>query len=216
MAFEIMKIGKARSETVVISSLDVAETFEKNHKEVLRDIRQLKCPEDFLRRNFALQNYIDVHNHRQPFYFMTRDGFAILARGYNGEKAMKFKLEYINRFNEMEKLLQAKFIEREKGIAVRNSLTKALQMSKENERMHGHAYPTYTNLIYKVLFGKSAKELRADFDIASTDNLRDHFSPEELSKIESAERLVSGLIDLGWGYDKIKAFISENDVKMLV
>ena len=128
---------------------------------------------------------------------------------------MRFKIEYINRFNEMEKLIQAKFIEREKGIAVRNSLTKALQKSKENERMHGHAYNIYTNLTYKVLFGKSAKELRADLDIPYTDDLRNHFSPEELSKIESLERLISGLLDIGWGYNQIKAFISENDIKML-
>lgn len=215
MAFEIMKIGKARSETVVISSLDVAETFGKNHKEVLRDIRQLKCPEDFLRRNFALQSYIDEHNHQQPMYLMTRDGFTVLVMGYTGEKAMKFKLEYINRFNEMENILQAKMIEREKGIAVRNSLTKALLMSKENERMHGHAYSIYTDLIYKALFGRSTKQLRTDFGISATDNLRDHFSAEELSRLESLERLVGGLIDIGWGYDRIKAFITENNVKML-
>lgn len=215
MAFEIMKIGKARSETVVISSLDIAEAFEKNHRDVLKAIRELKCPEEFRLRNFAQSTYTNEQNHKQPMCFVARDGFALLGMGFTGEKAMKFKLEYINRFNEMEKLLQEKFIEREKGIAVRNSLTKALLMSNENERMHGHAYPTYTNLIYKALFGKSAKELRTDLGISANDNLRDHFSPEELSKIEATERLVSGLIDIGWGYDKIKAFISENEVKML-
>ncbi|MBD5111486.1 MAG: Rha family transcriptional regulator [Ruminococcaceae bacterium] len=215
MSFEIMKIGKARSETVVISSLDIAEAFEKNHRDVLKAIRELKCPEEFRLRNFAQSTYVNEQNHKQPMCFVARDGFALLAMGFTGEKAMKFKLEYINRFNEMEKLLQAKLIDCKKGMAVRNSLTKALMMSKENERMHGNAYPTYTNLIYKALFDKSAKELRADFGISSTDNLRDHFSPEELSKIESMERLVSGLIDIGWGYNKIKAFVSENDVKML-
>ena len=37
---------------------------------------------------------------------------------------------------------------------------KALQQFNENERMHGHAYSTYTNLIYKSIFGKDAKHLR--------------------------------------------------------
>lgn len=215
MAFEIMKIGKTRYETVVISSLDIAKTFEKRHDNVIRDIRELKCSDDFRQLNFEESSYINEQNKKQPMYYITRDGFALLIMGYTGEKAMAFKEMYIWQFNAMEKALQDKLVEREKGIAVRNSLTKALLMSKENERMHGHAYPTYTNLIYKALFGKSAKELRADFGISATENLRDHFSTEELSKIESTERLVSGLIDIGWGYDKIKAFISENEVKML-
>ena len=58
---------------------------------------------------------------------MTKDGFTLLAMGYTGEKAMKFKEAYIKQFNVMEKLFTGKVIEREKGIAVRQSLTKALQ-----------------------------------------------------------------------------------------
>ena len=49
---------------------------------------------------------------------------------------MRFKEAYIKQFNAMEKALQGKLIEREKGIAVRQSLTKALQQSTENERLH--------------------------------------------------------------------------------
>lgn len=41
MLVETAKINK--QEVTVVSSLDVAETFEKNHKEVLRDIRNLEC-----------------------------------------------------------------------------------------------------------------------------------------------------------------------------
>ena len=36
---------------------------------------------------------------------MTRDGFTILAMGYTGEKAMKFKKAYIAAFNEIERKL---------------------------------------------------------------------------------------------------------------
>jgi len=33
---------------------------------------------------------------------MTRDGFTLLAMGFTGYKALKFKVAYIQRFNEME------------------------------------------------------------------------------------------------------------------
>ena len=149
-------------------------------------------------------------------YYMTRDCFTILVMVYTGEKAMRFKEAYIKQFNAMEKALQGKLIEREKGIAVRQSLTKALQQSAENERMHGHAYSTYTNCIYKVLFGKNAKQLREELGISKKDNLRDYLSAEELKAIQSMECLVSGLVDCGWGYDQIKEFIQQNNTMLQI
>lgn len=115
----------------------------------------------------------------------------------------------------MGKALQGKLIEREKGIAIRQSLTKALQQSAENERMHGYAYSTYTNCIYKVLFGKNAKQLREDLGIGKTDNIRDYLSAEELKAIQSMECLVSGLVDCGWGYDQIKEFIQTTNTQRI-
>lgn len=147
MLVEIKRINK--SEVTVVSSLDVAETFGKQHAHVLRDIKELECSNEFRQSNFGESSYINSQNKRQPMYLITRDGFTLLAMGYTGEKAMAFKEAYIKQFNAMEKALQGKLVEREKGIAVRQSLTKALQQSTENERMHGHAYSTYTNCIYK-------------------------------------------------------------------
>lgn len=34
-------------------------------------------------------------------YYITRDGFTLLAMGYTGELAMKFKEAYIKQFNAM-------------------------------------------------------------------------------------------------------------------
>ena len=190
--------------------------MEKDHKNILRDIRQLECSDEFRRLNFEQTEYLTEQNHKQPMYYMTRDGFTILVMGYTGEKAMQFKEAYIKQFNAMEKTLQGKLIEREKGIAVRQSLTKALQQSTENERMHGHAYSTYTNCIYKVLFGKNTKQLREEFGIGQKENLRDYLSEEQLRAIQSMECLVSGLVDCGWGYDQIREFIQKNHTMLQI
>lgn len=106
-------------------------------------------------------------------------------------------------------------IERAKGIAVRQALTKAIQQSGENERMHNHAYSTYTDLVYKSLFGKNAKQLREEHGLSKKDNLRDIFSVEELSQIQNGEMLVSSLIGYGWGYDEIKDFIVNKTIKKI-
>lgn len=45
MLVEIKIVGK--EEVTVVTSLDVAETFGKEHKRVMQDIRELDCSEEF-------------------------------------------------------------------------------------------------------------------------------------------------------------------------
>ena len=213
MLVEVMMIGKV--ETSIATSLDIAETFGKEHKRVLQDIRELECSEDFRRHNFVQSSYVNSQNKKQTIYYLTRDGFTLLAMGYTGEKAMKFKEGYIRQFNAMEKLLIGKIKEREKGIAVRQAFTKAIQQSSENERMHGHAYSTYTDVIYKSIFGKNAKQLREEFGITKKESMRDYFSEEELVKVQNAEMLVSALVGYGWGYNEIKEFILNKGINKI-
>ena len=216
MLVEIKKVNK--EEVTVVSSLDVAETFEKEHYHVIEEIREigkkLSTPE--FSGLFIEDSYTASNGKSNPMYYMNRDGFTLLVMGYTGEKAMKFKLSYIKQFNAMEKALVGKMKEREKGIAVRHALTNALQQSQENDRMHGHAYSTYTNVIYKVVFGMDASHLRKEYGISKTDNLRDYFSEENLKSVQNLEMLVSGLVGCGWGYDKIKSFILGDNLMISV
>ena len=214
MLVETRKISKGK-EVTVVTSLDVAETFEKEHRRVLQDIRDLKCSEEFRLHNFVQSSYVNEQGHNQSMFIMTKDGFTLLAMGYTGEKAMKFKEAYINQFNQMEELLKGKLIEREKGIAIRQSLTKAIQQSSENERMHGHAYSTYTDIVYRTVFGKTAKQLREEYGIDKKANLRDYFTVEELEKVQSIEMIISGLVNCGWGYNEIKEFITNPARKLI-
>lgn len=225
MLVEVQKFNK--EEVTVVSSLDVAETFTyydkeehrqytKEHRRVLQDIRELDCSEEFRDHNFVQSSYKNSQNKRQPMFYMTKDGFTLLVMGYTGHKAMKFKEAYIKQFNAMEKQLKEKIVERQKGIAVRQALTKSIQQSNENERMHGHAYSTYTNCIYKALFNKNAKQLREEHGLDKKANPRDCFSSEELKAVQSMECLVSGLVDCGWEYDAIKNFIEQTNTKRIL
>ena len=93
------------------TSLKVAEVFHKRHGDVIRSISGIlsQVPEIFGKRNFALSEYAQKNNlgeKRLPMYTMTRDGFTLLVMGYTGKEAMKFKLAYIDAFNEMERQLK--------------------------------------------------------------------------------------------------------------
>jgi Rha family phage regulatory protein len=92
---------------LMVSSRTVASAFEKRHRDVLRDIKNLDCSKDFTERNFALSEYKDSTGRILPEYHMTRDGFTFLAMGYTGKKAAQYKEAYIEKFNEMEAELKA-------------------------------------------------------------------------------------------------------------
>ena len=93
----------------VVSSRKVAEIFEKEHRRVLQDIRELSCGDDFRLHNFVQSSYINSQDKEQPEYLMTRDGFTLLAMGFTGSKAMQWKIKYIEAFNKMEAELRNPF-----------------------------------------------------------------------------------------------------------
>lgn len=90
----------------VTTSLIVAQVFEKEHKNVVRDIENLSCSESFNRLNFERITYRDSRNREQTAYEMTKDGFSFLVMGYTGAKAGEFKERFIAEFNKREMMLK--------------------------------------------------------------------------------------------------------------
>lgn len=86
----------------VVTSLNIADVFGKLHKNVLQSIESLEVPEEFGRLNFQPSSYLNAQSKQQPMYNITRDGFVLLAMGFTGKEAVKFKLAYIDAFNKME------------------------------------------------------------------------------------------------------------------
>lgn len=91
----------------VASSRQIAESFGKEHKHVLRDIENLIGGESKigLSSMFFKSEYISAQNKKLPEYLMNRDGFSLLVMGFTGKEALEWKLKYIQAFNEMEKQL---------------------------------------------------------------------------------------------------------------
>lgn len=73
------------------TSLDVAEHFGKQHKDVLKRLKSLDCSPEFHQRNFAPME-IEVQiglgkTRKDPAFRMTRDGFTFLCMGFTGKEA---------------------------------------------------------------------------------------------------------------------------------
>lgn len=100
-----MNLVVIQNRQAVTSSLTVAENFGKRHDNVLRDIEALK--EDVLNfeEMFFEAETPDSYGRPRRTYYMNRDGFTLLAMGFTGKKAIQFKLQYIQAFNQMEQQL---------------------------------------------------------------------------------------------------------------
>lgn len=89
---------------IVTDSRKVAEVFKKEHKDVLESIRGILAAENSAARFFYESTY-ENRGKQYPCYLMNRDGFSLLVMGFNGKKALEWKVKYIEAFNEMEKQL---------------------------------------------------------------------------------------------------------------
>ena len=92
---------------IYTDSLVVSEVFDKRHDSVLRDIDNLL--ENLNERglhNFVESSYTNSQNKTQRKFLITKKGLTLLAMGFNGKKALQFKLAYIEKFEEMEEALK--------------------------------------------------------------------------------------------------------------
>ncbi len=116
-------IFENKDEQVFCTSLDVAKVFGKRHdnvladiKLILNDLREIGTSNDLL--NF--QEVVRISkttnpkngklvSRKMPIYNLTRDGFSLLAMGFTGKKALRFKIAFINAFNEMERIIKNQY-----------------------------------------------------------------------------------------------------------
>lgn len=101
-------VYKTEKGTPVTDSLKVAQVFGKEHRNVLKSIRNLLGSAQNLAHQkwFYESTYQDAQGKSQPTFVMNRDGFSLLAMGLTGAKAMQFKVGFIEQFNQMEHIVQ--------------------------------------------------------------------------------------------------------------
>lgn len=180
-------------DTSRVDSLFVAELFEKNHKEVLRDIRKITDPlsglsEEFRQRNFAPSSYRNQQNKKQPCYYLTRDGFTMLVMGYTGQKAMQFKELYIKRFNEMESMIKSLVMARQEFPL----LTDNIKLLHESPKPYH--FSNECDMLNRIVIGMTAKQFRIANGIDKGKSIRPYLSEKQIQMLEILQKVDVGLL----------------------
>jgi Rha family phage regulatory protein len=106
---DIKNYNPAEAET--LDSREVAEMVEKNHKDLLRDIRGyieiMQEADEISQRkiapsDFFIESTFENRGKQYPCFLVTKKGCEFIANKLTGEKGTKFTAMYVTRFNIME------------------------------------------------------------------------------------------------------------------
>lgn len=152
-----------------LDSREVAEMVGKEHKELLRDIRryceQLGESKIALTDFFTESTYKTEQNKIMPCYLVSKKGCEFIAHKLTGVKGTEFTAKYINRFHDMEEVIQENVIPQGKellALAVLEAQKTIEEKDAHIEEMKPHAIlgQAITTANTSILVGDMAKILR--------------------------------------------------------
>ncbi|HEH5173926.1 TPA: Rha family transcriptional regulator [Campylobacter coli] len=191
VAFEVV------GDEIFANSLQIAEVFKKDHSNVLKAIDKLPNDE-FKSSNFKYDSYFDKKSEQRRMINLTRDAFSLLVMGFTGEKAYKWKIEFIKAFNEMEKRLRNIEYEKHDKLAFRQSLGYKSQLAQQKEK--------YENKI---------KALQYDLEKKKELSFKRKLSKEELLELRKILARDYGMICIKeWEFEFLAEKIALESTKM--
>jgi len=199
------------NETPFTTSKVIAEYGQVQHHTVTKLIQIYKNDlEEFGRVRFEIDTLQTKGGLQESKNYHLNEEQATLLITYmkNTLPVRQFKKALVKQFYVMYQELNKRAITKEIGKQARECLTNAIQALPESPHK-GMKYKHYTDLAYKIVFGKNAKQLRDQFGIDNKANLRNYFTFDELGKIEKIEKQISSLIELDNDYETIKTIINK-------
>lgn len=207
---------------VIVTSLEMANILRQNHKNILAKIRENMKTTSELTFQPAKCSYTDGQNKERLMYKMSSDYAIYLSTLFTNDIAKQVRIELIKALREAQNFInESGYSEefkyyRETGKIARKDLTDTIKekLQPSNQFVYGN----YTELGYLKVFGKKTKELKQERNLKPKDNLRNHFTPEELKEVLKVEEEIKSLIiafnlmniDKKEVYKKIKEIILKN------
>lgn len=141
--------------------------------------------------HFKETTYITKDGRQVRSYDLDRFAFTMLVTGFNGKKAMEFKLAYFTRFDEMEQELTKRNTLYDMEKELRKQLTDCLKDHYAGDDL-SNKIRKMTTLLYMVSAGNNASKLKRDrgldvrasaFADALTSNERQTYIAKEMQLI---------------------------------
>lgn len=189
----------------------VAEYAQVRHKTVNELIRKHEADlKEFGLLVFEMEAVERARGVKYAKVYHLNEQQATLLITYlrNTEPVRRFKKALVRGFFEARQELARRDVQRAVKAPVRRCLTDAIRDSGENERMHGQAFATYTNLVYKVAIGRTAPQIRKAAGVDRCADVVPLLTADELAAVTRREAQVCTLLDCGMQYEAIKSVMT--------
>ena len=214
---EIVWLGEDKLLTIqqVADYYEVAktniDTLIENHKEEFSEDGLKTLEGDELRqfKGHALKMHDLYEEHKYAHKLRVVPRRAVLRVGMllrDSEVAKTVRSYLLNIENVVDIETKEWALKREASKMIRKQFTKDIAKSGEDKRMKGWGYSNYTNLIYRVLFDKTANQMKEDRN-APDNKLRDYLTKDELEAVKRLERIITSQLSVGKNYQQIKVML---------
>lgn len=174
----------------VTTSLNLAESFEKEHKNVIQVIEsKIQSAENsaHYKKMFALGSYVDSRGREQKMYYMNRAGWTFIAVGFSGRKADSFKLKYIEAFDQMEEHIKSGQSKQNDSdleeIKRMNATARVMNATSRQAKIYMDMAKDATTEVNKTLLQDKAVEVLNGEKLLEMPTLRQHlFDSDQIAK----------------------------------
>ena len=207
---------ECKNKQITTTSLKISKYFGKVHKDVVKIINNFD-DDEFKGGNFTPLK-LEYRGQKFNAFKVTQDGFLLLAMGFTGKKAEKWKKNFIVAFREMEKSLlqtqtnksdiewnQTRLVGKQARLEETDTIKEFVDYATDQGSKSAQFYYKHiTNATYKALGLMAQKNPK----------LRDAMDIYEISQLLLAEKLASNKIkeymDLGRHYKDIYKSVQED------
>ena len=195
---KMFKSEESVSDIQTISSREVAEMMEKQHKEIMwmiegnerRGIVGIKPTIDQSAElhfaNYFIESTYNDRGRQLKCYECTKMGCEILANKLTGKKGILFTAKYVSKFNEMEKYIKEQ--EPKMPTTYKEALQHLLLQVEENERLQ------LENKEHQKTIGEMSPKAKYFDDLVDKDlllNFRDTAKELEIKQKDFIEFLIN-------------------------
>lgn len=184
------------AKNAMVSYRSVQRMIEK-HETDITEFGRVRFQITPLETNGGLQS-------KKIYHLNEQQATLLITYLKNTAPVRQFKKNLVREFYLMRAELTQRQILREVGKPIRRTLTDAIRDSGENQRMHGHAYSTYTDLAYRLATGKNAGRLRKERGAHPRATATDFLTAAEMEQYNLAESRLAILVDMRLSYEEIK------------
>ena len=183
----------------------IAECTGVQHHTITRLIQQHR--KDFKEFGILRFEIDEIKGRQQPrktYHLNEQQATLLMTYLRNTEVVREFKKELVRQFYAMREELQEIRIQKAMRKPIRLGMTDAIQALPDSPHKQ-FKYRQYTDLAYRAVLGKSAKELREERGAGKTATASDYMSAAEIEAVSRMENRIAVLLEVGMDYGQVKA-----------